>query len=281
MLVKDWFFEHDTNLSVAFKIKGSLLSTKSKYQKIEILDSYAMGKVMLLDDKVMVTEKDEFYYHESIAHTVLSIHASPKKVMVIGGGDGGTVREVLKYKSVTDVELVEIDEEVINISKKYFPEVSCELNNPKLKIKINDAIGYVKNAIASTYDAILCDSTDPEGFARGLISKDFYIDASRALKKDGIYICQSGSPIIQEKEYRTSLGNMRAAFKYTDSIISIVPTYPGCMWAFLIASNSPIDTKIKNLPTGKTKYWNPELHEKLFIKPNWVKEKYFELNPVK
>lgn len=281
MLINNWFFEDDMPLGIAFQIKGQLYSSKSKYQKIEILDSESMGKIMLLDDKVMVTEKDEFYYHETIAHTSLSIHPNPKKVMVIGGGDGGTVREALKYKTAEEVELVEIDEEVINVSKKYFPGLACEFNNPKLKIKVNNAIEYVKNAKEDSYDAILCDSTDPHGFAAGLISKEFYKNASKALKENGIYICQSGSLIIQEKEFKTALENMRSAFKYVDAVVSIVPTYPGCLWSFLIASNKPIDKKIKNKPTGKTKYWNEELHEKLFTKPNWMKEKYFELQAIK
>lgn len=280
MLRNEWFFEDDMPLAVAIKIKDSLYSNKSKYQKIEILDSVSMGKVMLLDNKVMVSEKDEFYYHETIAHSALSIHPNPKKIMVIGGGDGGTVREAFKYKTVDDMELIEIDEEVINVSKKFFPEVASELNNPKLKINLNDAIDYIKNAKENSYDVILCDSTDPEGFAAGLISKEFYKNVSKTLKENGIYICQSGSLLIQEKEFQISIENMRTAFKYVDGIVSIVPTYPGCVWSFLIASNKPIDKKIKNKPSGKTKYWNEEIHEKLFAKPTWLKEKYFTLQTV-
>ncbi|MBI2995236.1 MAG: polyamine aminopropyltransferase [Candidatus Melainabacteria bacterium] len=275
-MIKDgWFFEDDMPFGVALQIKGSLYSSKSKYQKIDVLDSYSMGNVMLLDDKLMLTEKDEFYYHETIAHSSLSIHPCPKRVMVIGGGDGGTVREILKYKTIEEVELVEIDEEVINISKKYFSQVACELTNPKLKIKVNDAVEYVKNTKENFYDVILCDSTDPQGFAAGLISKKFYKNAGRSLKEDGIYICQSGSLIIQENEFKTSLENMRTAFKYVDVVVSIVPSYPGCLWSFLIASNKPVDKKVKNLPSGKTKFWNEEMHEKLFTKPAWLKEKYF------
>src|SRR3989338_3124390 len=275
MLVNNWFFEDDAPLAIAFQIKEVLHTSKSRFQKIDVYDSYAMGKILLLDNKVMVTEKDEFYYHESIAHPALSIHPACQRIMVIGGGDGGTIREALKYKTIEEIELVEIDEEVINISKKYFPGIACELDNPKVKIKVNDAIEYVKNANENYYDVILCDSTDPHGFAAGLISKSFYKDALRTLKTDGIYICQSGSPIIQEKEFSTSLENMRSAFKYVDVVISIVPAYPGCLWCFLIASNKPIDKKIKNHPQGKTKYWNKDLHEKIFTKPDWIKEKYF------
>lgn len=280
MLTNNWFLEDDMPLAIGLEIKKSLYSSKSKYQKIEILESKAMGNIMLLDDKLMVTEKDEFYYHETIAHTSLSIHPNPKKVMVIGGGDGGTVREVLKYKTIEEVELVEIDEEVISISKKYFPNIACELENPKLKIKVNDAIEYVKNANEDSYDAILCDSTDPQSFAAGLISKDFYKNTSKALKGDGIYICQSGSLIIQEKEFKLALENIRSAFKNVDVVVSVVPTYPGCLWSFLIASNKPINKKIKNKPSGKTKYWNEEMHEKLFTPPNWLKEKYFAFQTI-
>lgn len=283
MLVNGWYFEDDMPLAIAFQIKDSLYSSKSKYQKIQVLDSIAMGKIMLLDNKVMVTEKDEFYYHETISHTSLSIHPNPKKIMVIGGGDGGTVREVFKYKSVEEVELVEIDEEVVNVSKKFFPTIASELNNPKLRIVVQDAIEYVKNAKngGNTYDVILCDSTDPQGFAAGLISKEFYKNASKSLKEEGIYICQSGSPIIQEKEFKVSLENMRFVFKYVDVVISIVPSYPGCLWSFLLASNKQIDKKVKTKPQGKTQYWNIGLHEKLFEKPNWIKEKYFEVQVVK
>ena len=280
MIVNDWFFEDDMPMAIALKIKEKLYSSKSQYQQIDILESYTMGKVMLLDNKLMVTEKDDFYYHESITHPSLSIHPNPKKAMVIGGGDGGTVREALKYKSIEEVELIEIDEEVINVSKKYFPDIACELENPKLKIKVSDAIEYVKNAKESYYDAILCDSTDPEGFAAGLISKEFYKNASKSLKEDGIYICQSGCPIIQEKEFKTALENIRSVFKHVDVIVSIVPTYPGCLWTFLIASNKPIDKKVKSTPSGKLRYWNKELHEKLFTKPQWLIDKYFSLEKV-
>ena len=275
MLINNWFFEDDMPFASAFKIKGSLYSTKSKYQKIDVLESVKMGKVLLLDNKVMVTENDEFYYHEAIAHTSVSIHPNPNKLLVIGGGDGGTIREVLKYSSVSEIDLVEIDEEVINVSKKYFPETACELTNPKVKLQTCDAIEYVKKGVL--YDVILCDSTDPEGFALGLISKEFYKNILQALNKNGIYICQSGSLILQENEFKTNLENMRSVFKYVDVIVSIIPSYPGSLWSFLIGSNSPIDKTIKNTPIGKTKYWNPEIHERLFAKPQWIKDKYFTL----
>lgn len=280
MLKDNWFHEDRFPLTVAFKTKKVLYSGKSKYQKIDVIETECMGNLLLLDDTVMTTDKDEFYYHESIAHLSMAIHPNPKKVMVIGGGDGGTAREVLKY-NVDEVEMVEIDEEVIEVSKKFFPEIASEFGNPKLKVKVEDAIEYVKNAKENNYDVILCDSTDPEGFAAGLISEEYYKNVSKALKKDGIYISQSGSLVIQENEFSTSLKNLRSAFKYVDAAVSIIPTYPGSLWAFLIASNSPITSNIKSMPKGKTRYWSSELHEKLFIKPNWLKEKYFQLESVK
>lgn len=284
MFINGWFFEEDVPLSVAIKVKEYLFTTRSKYQKIDVFDSIAMGKVLLLDDMVMVTEKDEFYYHENIVHPVLSIHKEPKHIMVIGGGDGGTVREALKYKSVEEVELIEIDEEVINISKKFFPEVSLGLNNPKVKIKNTDAIEYIKTTRQNYYDVIICDSTDPnpDSIAGDLISKDFYINVSKILKTDGIYISQNGSPILQEKLFEQAIKNMRLVFKYVDCLTSICPSYPGgYLFAFLIASNLPIDRKVKNIPAGKTKFWNQDIHHKLFTKPNWLEEKYFSLQETK
>ena len=278
MFINGWFFEDDLPPSVAFKVKEYLYTGNSKYQKIDVFESAPLGKVMLLDNRVMVTEKDEFYYHENIVHPVMSMHPSPKKIMVIGGGDGGTIREVLKYKIVEEVELIEIDEEVINVSKKYFPEISSELNNPKLKIIATDAIEYVKNVDENSYDIIICDCTDPDpnSIAAGLISKDFYSNITKALKKDGMYISQNGCPIIQEKNFETALNNIRAVFKNTELMISIAPSYPGgYLFTFLIGSNGPINKKIKNKPVGKTLFWNEEIHEKLFSKPNWIKEKYF------
>lgn len=281
MILNNWFFEDDFPLAVAFQIKGSLYKSKSKYQMIEILDSDQGGKILLLDDKLMVTEKHEFYYHEPLTHPAMSIHPNPKMIMIIGGGDGGTVREVLKYKTVEEIELIEIDEEVINVSRKFFPETACELNNSKLKIKVNDAIKYVKSGKENSYDVIICDSTDPIGFASGLISKEFYKDIVKVLKPDGIYICQSGCPIIQEKEFKTTLENLMSIFKHMDLVTSVVPAYPGALWSFLLASNNKIDRKIKQKPNGKTKLWNEEFHEKLFAKPEWIKEKFFEMESIK
>lgn len=285
MFVNGWFFEDDTiGLSVAFKVKEHLYADKSKYQKIDVFDSVAMGKVMLLDNRVMVTDNDEFYYHENIVHPVMSTHPTPKKIMVIGGGDGGTVREIFKYKTVESVELVEIDEEVINVSKKFFPNISSELDNPKLKIVAKDALEYIKTVQEDHYDVIICDCTDPDpnSIAAGLISKEFYTNVSKVLKKDGVYISQNGCPILQEQLFSSALSNMRGVFKNIECFTSITPTYPGgYMFAFLLASKSSINKKIRNKPEGKTKFWNEEIHEKLFAKPQWLKEKYFELQPAK
>ncbi|MBI1858830.1 MAG: polyamine aminopropyltransferase [Candidatus Melainabacteria bacterium] len=280
MFTNGWFFEDDLPPSVAFKVKEYLYTEKSKYQKIDVFESVSMGKVMLLDNRVMVTEKDEFYYHENIVHPVMSMHPNPKKIMIIGGGDGGTVREVLKYKTVEEIELIEIDEEVINVSKKFFPHVSCELDNPKLKIIAVDAIEYIKNATQSFYDVIICDCTDPDpgSIAAGLISKEFYANISKALQQDGIFISQNGCPIIQEKNFEAALNNARSVFKNTDLITSITPSYPGgYLFTFLIGANSPINRKIKNKPIGQTKFWDEEVHLSMFIHPKWLKEKYLSL----
>lgn len=278
-----WIYETVTPISITLKTKEHIYSGKSKFQKIDIYDTEALGKVLMLDEVFMTSDVDEFFYHESISHFALSLIKGPSKIMVIGGGDGGTVREVLKHKSVNEVELVEIDEEVINVSKKYFPQIACELNNPKVKIKIEDAINFVKSATPDSYDSIICDCTDPDpdGIAEGLISKDFYLDVSKALSEKGIYIAQSGSPLVQEKEFKTSLENLRSVFKHVELAISTVPIYPGGLWSFLLASNSPIDKEVKSIPEGKLKLWNPEYQEKAFALPTWLKETYFTLEKAK
>lgn len=282
MDIKDWFYETDIPLTAAIKVKEHLYSAQSKYQRIDVLDTYALGKLLLLDKMVMTSEKDEFYYHESITHPILSTHTNPKKVMIIGGGDGGTAREVLKYPSIEEVDMVEIDEEVVNVSKKYFPSITCELENPKLNVRIEDAFEFANNAQDAFYDIVICDCTDPspDGIAAMLISKDFYKNIKRILKDDGIYIAQSGSPFLQENEFNTCIKNAKDIFKYTDNLISIIPTYPGSLWSFLIGSNKPINKTIKQNPQGKTKFWNKEIHDSLFAKPEWIKEKFYSPSKV-
>src|SRR5574344_993259 len=191
-----------SGFGIAIKIKDVLFSEQSKYQKVEILDSESsLGKILTLDDLMMATEGDEYFYHEMIAHIPMMNHKCPKNVLVIGGGDGGTVREVLKHKTVEKVVLCEIDEMVVDVSKKYLPTIACKLDDPKVEVVIEDAIKYIKDK-KDMFDVILIDSTDPMGPGVGLFTEEFYTNVKESLKKDGIMVAQSESPVANEEEIK-------------------------------------------------------------------------------
>ena len=187
---------------LVIKAKNVLFSDNSPFQKVEVFESDSMlGRVLTLDDLMMVTEGDEYHYHEMIAHIPMMQHPCPKSVLVIGGGDGGTVREVLKHKTVEKVVLCEIDGMVIEASKKFLPTVACELDNPKVEIKVEDAIEFIKDK-KEEYDIILIDSTDPMGPGEGLFTDEFYTNIKISLKKGGIMAAQSESPVTNHKEIK-------------------------------------------------------------------------------
>ena len=195
-----WFTDKDENQALSLRYTGEILhDTQSQFQRVRILESYKYGKILTLDNMVMTTEKDEYHYHEMISHIALTTHHNPKNILVIGGGDGGTVREILRHKNVEKVTMVEIDNEVIQACKKHLPNIACELNNSKLELIVDDGIAFVKKAQASSYDIIIVDGSDPVGPAQGLFSTQFYKNCYKALKDDGILVSQAESPKFNEK----------------------------------------------------------------------------------
>jgi spermidine synthase len=191
-----WFTEYGPeNTALSLKIKRKIFERETLFQKIEIFDSYDYGRVLVLDGFIMLTEKDEFIYHEMIAHVPLFTHPNPVRVLVIGGGDGGVVREVLKHKSVERVELVEIDEEVVNAARKFFPQVSSYLDDERVEVIFQDGVEFIK-AKNGVYDVILIDSPDPIGPAVGLFEESFYKDVFSALNDFGIVVAQAESPFV-------------------------------------------------------------------------------------
>ena len=221
---------------IAIKKKATLFSDKSEFQKVEIIESDStLGKFLTLDDLMMCTEGDEFYYHEMISHIPMMHHKAPKSVLVIGGGDGGTIREVLKHKTVEKVVLCEIDGMVIDACKKYLPTMACELDNPKVEIKVEDAIEFIKDK-KDEYDIILIDSTDPMGPGEGLFTEEFYTNAKNALKKGGILCAQSESPVAQSDAIEKMYKLLTKVFPITSTFTSPIPTYPGGYWAWAFCS---------------------------------------------
>ncbi len=188
-----WYTEkYDDVLGLTFKIKSMLHSEQSDFQKVEVIDTEAYGKMLLLDGLVMTTEKDEFFYHEMITHVPMLSHPNPERVLVVGGGDGGTVREVLNHPSVKEVVLCEIDKAVIDVSRKYLPSIAGKLDDNRVKINVEDAVEYMKRQ-KNTFDVILIDSTDPLGPGVGLFTKEFYTNVKNALKENGVMAAQSES----------------------------------------------------------------------------------------
>lgn len=262
---------------IAIKKKSTLFSGQSEFQKVEIIDSDStLGKFLTLDDLMMCTEGDEFYYHEMISHIPMMHHKSPKSVLVIGGGDGGTIREVLKHKTVEKVVLCEIDGMVIDACKQYLPTIACELDNPKVEIKVEDAIEFIKDK-KSEYDIILIDSTDPMGPGEGLFTEEFYTNAKQALKKGGILCAQSESPVAQVDAIEKMYKLLKKVFPITSTFTSPIPTYPGGYWAWAFCSEDvePLSYYAEDREeeiTKSCKIYNKDYHYARFALPNYLKE---------
>jgi len=269
-----WFTEYQTeNVGLTIKAK-EVKRIKSKYQEIVVLDSYEFGKVLVLDGLIQTTERDEFMYHEMLAHPAMLIHPEPKRILVIGGGDGGTIREILKYSSVEEAHLCEIDEEVIFVAEKYFPTISSKLKDPKVKIFIEDGNEFLEER-KNFYDVIIMDSSDPVGASEVLFQEDFYKKVKNSLNETGIMVAQTESPFLQEKYFKKAVNEIKKVFKNIGVYLSFVPTYPAGMWSYTIASDNIDLTKVNNserLKNINTKYINEEIYKNLFNLPQFIKE---------
>ena len=262
---------------IAIKQKEVLFSEQSPFQKVEIIDTDStLGKILTLDDLMMTTEGDEFHYHEMIAHIPMMHHKAPKTVLVIGGGDGGTVREVLKHDTVEKVVLCEIDGMVIEACKKYLPTISCELDNPKCEILVEDAIEYIKDK-KNEFDIVLIDSTDPMGPGEGLFTEEFYTNVKESLKEGGIMCAQSESPFVNKEEIKKMYNLLKKVFPVCSTFTSNIPTYPGGYWAWAFCSETvkPLsywDERRGEAITNTCKIYNKDYHNARFALPNYLKE---------
>lgn len=261
---ENWYGEEQTNnVKLIFKMKKKLYDDRSKYQHLEIYESNEFGKVMFLDGTVQLTERDEFIYHEMITHVPLNYHRAPKKILVIGGGDGGTVRELLKHR-VESITLVEIDKMVVDASKKYFPSLAKSLEDRKVEVIIDDGIKYVQKTI-SRYDIVIIDSTDPVGPAKALFSDKFYQNLRSKLNKNGIVVTQSGSPFYYPEHLEIAVKNMRRSFAHTYTYLADIPTYPSSIWSFTIATDAKLDKVYRR--NVDAKYYSYKLHKNLALPP--------------
>lgn len=257
-------------------VKETLFSGQSEFQKIDIFDTKSMGRVLTIDGLMMTTERDEYFYHEMIAHIPMINHKNPESVLVIGGGDGGTIREVLKHDTVKKVVLCEIDGMVVDACKKYLPTIGCELDNPKVEVRIEDAIEFIKDKKAQ-YDVILIDSTDPLGPGEGLFTEEFYTNVKEALKEGGIMTSQSESPFINQEEIKKIYPLLRKVFPIVDTFSGPIPSYPGGYWCWSFCSKdveplSYIDEQRAEKVSKQCKIYNKDYHLARFALPNFLKE---------
>lgn len=277
-----WFTDKDENQALSLRFTGEVFhDVQSPFQRVRILESYKYGKMLALDDMVMTTIEDEFHYHEMISHPSIFTHGNVKNVLVIGGGDGGTVREVLKHESIESVTMVEIDGEVIEACKIHLPQIASAFENPKLNLIVDDGIAFIKNAQAESYDIIIIDGSDPVGPAEGLFSVEFYTNCYNALKNGGILVAQGESPKFNEKAFRELNHTLQSIFGKENAPVSLffVPTYPTGMWSFqygLKNANHPKniqgDAVIETFVNGKgLRYYNADVHRGSFATPNFVK----------
>ncbi|MFA5523490.1 MAG: polyamine aminopropyltransferase [Tissierellales bacterium] len=272
-----WFTEDHTDyVKFSMKVKEQLFSGKSQYQKIDIIDTYEFGRVLVIDGYLMVTEKDEFIYHEMITHVAMAVNPDIKKVLVIGGGDGGTVRELTRYKSIEEIHLVEIDGLVVDASKKYLDFTSNKLDDKRVTLYIEDGIKFVKDKKA-VYDLVIVDSTDPIGPGEGLFTTKFYKDCYRSLTDKGILINQNESPYYADtaEQMIKATNKLKKVFPIVEVFQCHLPTYASGHWILGFSSKAYHPTKDFDGQRWKqigleTNYYNTNIHIGSFALPTYV-----------
>lgn len=269
---------HTPRVGLSIEIEKQLCSEQSDYQLIEIFESREFGRFLALDGFMMCTEKDEFIYHEMMVHVPMGVNPEAERVLVIGGGDGGAVRELCRYDHVAHIDLVEIDGRVIDLCEQYLPSISCSLRDPRVHIHVQDGLRFVRSR-EDEYDLILVDSTDPFGPGEGLFTREFYGHCYKALHKDGIMVNQNESPFYEDdaKAMQRAHQRIAATFPVCKLYQAHIPSYPSGHWMFGFASKGlhPIkdlqSTAWKALGL-KTRYYNINLHRASFALPTFVQE---------
>jgi spermidine synthase len=260
------FVEKDpySPIQYSYEVTDVLYSGKSEFQNILVFENPFFGKILALDGVVQLTERDEFFYHEMLVHVVMHSHPDPRKVIVIGGGDGGTVREVLKHKSVERVYFVEIDREVINVSKKYFPSVSSGIDNPRVELHVMDGAEFVRGR-HSEIDAVIVDSTDIVGFAKSLFTKKFFRSIKNCLTENGMVVTLSESLHFHKDIVIGVQETLGSVFPIVDLYAAPIATYGGNWWTFSVGSKKLDPREIRRKISAKTKYYSGDIHKCAFL----------------
>ncbi|NIM59156.1 MAG: polyamine aminopropyltransferase [Candidatus Aminicenantes bacterium] len=261
---------HSPSSGIFFKVKKILYRDKSDYQKIEVIENECFGRVLLLDDLVQTTEKDEFFYHEMLVHPALVSHPSPQNILLIGGGDGGALKEILRWP-IKYACLVEIDQQVIDVSKEYFPWLLPSLEDDRTELIIADGSEFIEKT-GKKFDIVFIDSSDPAGPSVSLHESDFYEKLKSCLNRRGIAVSQAGSPFYHLESIKKKDAFLEKLFKNVCFYTSPVPTYPGGSWCFVFLSDEVQPLKIKRGPPRGLKYFNLNIHEAAFSLPNFLKD---------
>lgn len=269
-----WYTEKQTpQHGITTKVRKTLHHEKSDYQAIDILETEQFGRMLVLDGMVMTTEVDEFVYHEMISHVALHTHPNPKRVLVIGGGDGGAIREVIKHTAVEKATLAEIDRRVVELSRQYLPAIASGLTDARVEVKYVDGIRHIHEH-PNTYDVIIVDSTEPVGAAVGLFEKPFYEKVFAALTDDGILVAQTESPWFNRDLIRDVYRDISSVFPLVRLYAANIPTYPSGLWTFTLGSKKydPLDVKRDDITLMDTKYYSPDVHHAAFQLPKFVED---------
>ena len=273
-----WYTEQQTeDVRFSIKIKQHLYSAKSDFQQVDVFDSVEFGRFLTLDGLMMVTEKDEFIYHDMIVHVPMATNPNIKKVCVIGAGDGGTVRELLRYPHIESIDMVEIDQMVVDVSLAYLPQTASQLHHEKVNLFFEDGLKFIRSK-ENEYDLIIVDSTDPFGPGEGLFTKEFYSNCYRALNAQGILVNQHESPYYPafERNMRRAHQRISEVFEVAKVYQAHIPTYPSGHWLFGYASKGiePLNENVHSWSNYglNTRYYNPQLHIGCFALPTYVIE---------
>ncbi len=281
-----WFSEmHTKDVKFSIRVDRQVVSIQSDFQRIDVFDSPEFGRFLTLDGYMMLTEKDEFIYHEMIVHVPMAVHPNPKRVLVVGAGDGGALRELCKYDCVEEIDLVEIDEMVVQICKEHLLFTACGFDDERVKVYYEDGLKFIRDR-EDIYDIIIVDSTDPFGPGEGLFAKEFYGNCYKALKEDGIMVNQHESPFYKADALVVQRTHKRIVQSFPPCRIyqAHIPTYPSGHWLFGFSSKKyhPVrDFKAKrwNALGIETRYYNAHLHSASFALPNYVEELMKNVEP--
>lgn len=272
-----WFTEeHTDNVHFTIKVDKHIFSEQSPFQRIDFFDTNEFGRVFALDGYIMLTQKDEFIYHDMIVHVPMAVNPNIKKVLLIGGGDGGSVRELTRYNTIESIDMVEIDRRVVECCREFLPQTASKLDDSRVRLFYEDGIKFISTK-QNEYDLIIVDSTDPIGPGEGLFTEEFYKNCYGALKDDGILVNQHESPYYDNtaKLMKRTHKRIKQFFPIAKVYQFHIPTYASGHWLFGFASKKydpvlDLDDKAWNSLGLETEYYNTELHKASFALPNYV-----------